>query len=203
MVSQSKSSINIALCLTAMLTTASTTQAQLSNIPTRYRTKFDYRPQEFGRKQHQQRGQQQQQNRKKTNLRELEGDLPIPIQESELDVPWGSSVRLMSIPLQESGFDPTMPLQESGFVLSMPTGDNPTQVHVDDVEDITLGKGGNSDGKTPILASFLAGISALAVGAAVFFVKKQQNHGSQVEESQQEREEMQMREGSLSSDQEM
>ena len=173
----------------AMLTTASTTQAQISTVPKRHRNKIDYRPQEFGRKQRQQRGQQQQQQKKKTNLRELEGDLSIPIQESKFDMsmPSGSSVRMMSIPLQESGFDLSMPLQESGLDLSMPTiGDNPTQVHVGDSEDITLGNGST----TPILASFLVGISLLVVGAVAFFVKMQQKHDSRVEESQQERDEI-------------
>ena len=83
----------------------------------------------------------------------------------------------------------------------MPTGENHTQVHVDDLEDITLG-----NGRTPILASFLAGISVLVVGAvafSAFFVEMQQKNDGQVEEIRQEREEMQMREGSLSSDQEM
>ena len=190
MVSQSKSSISIALCLTAMLMTTPTTQAQLSTIPKRYRSNSDNnKPQELGRKQRQERGQQQQRN--KENLRKLEGDLSMPLQASEFDMsmPSGPRVRMMS-----------MPLQESEFYLSMPTDELPTQTHGDELGDvIALGENGsNSDGSTIILASFLAGISVLVVGAAALFVKMRQKHSRHAEESQ-EREDTQMREVSFAS----
>eukprot|EP00579_Thalassiosira_antarctica_P000335 CAMPEP_0201867602 /NCGR_PEP_ID=MMETSP0902-20130614/1776_1 /ASSEMBLY_ACC=CAM_ASM_000551 /TAXON_ID=420261 /ORGANISM="Thalassiosira antarctica, Strain CCMP982" /LENGTH=224 /DNA_ID=CAMNT_0048392783 /DNA_START=92 /DNA_END=766 /DNA_ORIENTATION=+ len=207
MVSQSKSSINIALCLTATLITASTTQAQLSTVPKRHRSKSDYNKSKvFGRKQRQLRGQQlqqQQQQRKKKSLRKLEGDFSMPLQESEFDMsmPSGPSARMMSMSIHESEFDLSMPLHESEFDLSMPIMDGlPTQTVGDEMEDvIALGENvSNSDGNTLILASFLAGISALIVGAAALFVKMRQKHNRQGEESQ-ERQDMQMREVSFAS----
>ena len=87
-----------------------------------------------------------------------------------------------------------MPLQESEFYLSMPTDELPTQTHGGELGDvIALGENAsNSDGNAVILASFLAGISVLVVGAAALFVKMRQKHNRQAEESQ-EREDTQMR----------
>ena len=109
----------------------------------------------------------------------------MPLQESEFD---------LSMPLQESNFDMPMPLQESDFDLSMPTDGLPTQTHGDELGDvIALGENAsNSDGNAVILASFLAGISVLVVGAAALFVKTRQKHNRRAEESQ-ERENTQMR----------
>lgn len=188
MVSQSKSSINIALCLTATLIMASTTQAQImSTVPKRHRSKSDYNKSKvFGRKQRQLRGQQQQQQRKKKSLRKLEGDFSMPLQESEFDMsmPSGPGVRMMSMSIHESEFDLSMPLHESEFDLSMPMDGLPTQTVGDEMEDvIALGENvSNSDGNTLILASFLAGISALVVGAAALFVKTRQKRNRQPEQ---------------------
>jgi len=190
MFSQSRSITKIALCLTAMLTAPHITRAQIANVHKRYRSKLDYnKSKEFGRKQRHRRGQQQQKHNE-NNLRKLD-DLTMPPQESEFDmsVPSKPIVRMMSIPLQESAFD-----------LSMPMGDIPAQTDGDDLEVVSLANGGDSDDSGTLLASFLAGISALVVGSVVFFVKMRQKPRCHAEEIQQEREEMKRREASFSSD---
>ena len=60
--------------------------------------------------------------------------------------------------------------------------------------------GSNSHGSTLLLVSFLAGFLAVAARFFALLAKIRQKHGVQAKESQQEREEMQMQEGSLFSD---
>ena len=115
----------------------------------------------------------------------------MPLQESEFDMSLPSvlSARMMSIPLHERVFDLSMPLQRSGFDLSMPMNELPNH---------TIGEdGSDSDGSAPLLASFLAGFSVVAVGFIALLAKMRQKHRFQAKERQREREEMQVREGSL------
>ena len=91
MVSASKSVLNISLCLLVMAVAASTTQAQLSSVPKRHRTASNNIPQEFGRQQHQQRGQHQ---RKMADARRKVEDLSMPMTTAaELS---------MSLPMEEA-----------------------------------------------------------------------------------------------------
>ena len=103
-------------------------------------------------------------------LRKLEDNLSMPMKESEFDMS-GPSVRMMSIPLREIGFEISM--AHRGFDLSMP---------MDDSEVVTLDNGRNLESNTPFLASFLAGILAVVVGSLALFAKMRQKHGVQAEE---------------------
>ena len=162
----------------------------MSTVPKRYRSELNNnKPKEFERKQRQQIGQQQQGRRKAKSGRQ-ENDLSMPLERSGFDmsVPLGPSARMMSIPLQERGVEMSMALR--GFDLSMP---------MDESEVVTLDNGSGSDGNAPLLASFLAGTSAAVVGSLALFAKmRQKKHVLQAEESQQERENMEVQEGSLS-----
>ena len=157
----------MALCLTAMLATTSTTQAQISTIPKRYRSELNNsKPKEFGRKQRQQIGQQQQ-GRREAKSGKQEGNLSMPLQRSgfAMSVPLGGpGVRMMSILLQELRSEMSMALPRSGLdlTLSMP---------MDDAEVVTLDNGSDSDGNAPLLASFLTGMSAVVVGSLALFAK--------------------------------
>mmetsp|Transcript_18171 Transcript_18171/g.32473 ORF Transcript_18171/g.32473 Transcript_18171/m.32473 type:complete len:194 (+) Transcript_18171:107-688(+) len=174
MVSQSKLCINIALSAIAVLMSATTSHAQVSSVPKRHRNK-----QEFGRKQGHQRGQRQQRRNEK-NVRMLDGDSSMPLQDLRMDLsmPLGDTVRMMSLPLQDLRLDLSMPLQDLRIDLSMPTEES-----VDGA--ITLDNGSDSDGSPLILASFLAGISALAVGLMAFFVKLRQKRQREAEGNQE------------------
>jgi len=146
-----------------MLMVASTTEAQVSSVPKRHRNNNS---KEFGNKQRQQ-NRQQQQKRNDNISRKLEDDISMPLQESGFDVKMMSiPLRSMSIPLHDLRLDLSMPLQELEFDLSMPSqtleGAN------------TLDDGSDSDGKTVILASFFAGISAFMIGAVALFMKMRQ-----------------------------
>lgn len=152
-----------------MLMSASTTQAQISTAPRRHRTTLDNnKSSEFGRKQRQDHnGQQQQHELNEKNVRKLEDDV-----ESDLDMsmPSGPSVRMMSIPLQELRLDLSIPLKEMRLDFSMPAAETDEA----NFETTTLGNAG-SDDSTPLLASFLAGISVLIVASVALFAKIKQN----------------------------
>jgi hypothetical protein len=71
-----------------MLLAASTTHAQLMTVTKRHRIKADFvKPQEFGREQRQQIGQQRQ-RKKSINLRNLEGDMSMPLEEMPIIPPF-------------------------------------------------------------------------------------------------------------------
>jgi len=156
MVTRSQSCVKFVLWLMAMLMAASKAQAQISIAPKRYRRQLDYsESSEIGSAQRQYtNGQQQKQKHPEKNARKLEDDVGS---ELDMSMPSGPSVRMMSIPIQELRLD-----------LSMPTSEhNPAPA---DVENVSLGDDSDSAKSTPLLASFLAGISALVV-ASVLFVK--------------------------------
>lgn len=178
MISPSKEGISIALCFVALFMTA-TVNAQLSSIPHRQRrNKIEYNKQErLGRKQRHQRQQQQQHA---NNIgRQLDGDFSTPLHESVFDMADPSSaetsIRMMSIPLQELGFDMSIPLQELDFDLSMPLHTKRKR------PESYIALESRNNGSSIISASSLVGISALVVGAMALFVKVRKFHNSQLE----------------------
>jgi len=144
-----------------MLMAASKTQAQISIAPKRYRRQLDdSKSSEIGSAQRQYtNGQQQKQKHPEKNARKLEDDAGS---ELDLSMPSGPSVRMMSIPLEELRLD-----------LSMPTSERDSaQV---DVETVSLSEDSDSEESTPLLVSFLAGISALVIASVALFAKMKRN----------------------------
>ena len=180
MVSQSHSSVGATLCLAAaILISASTahTTHDASFVPKRHRSAHNKAtPGGFGRRQqtHQQEQQQQQQQllpNKRRNLRTknddsrklndgLSNSLSMPASITYVDdfpppILEATFSNDMSIPLVGADFDLSLPSIESEAV-------QPETVSLDNGDD------GSS---TTILASFVAGVSALVVAAAALFVK--------------------------------
>ena len=119
-----------------------------------------------------------------------EDNLSMLLKDSEFDIlrskpqmsmPLGGpGARMMSIPLQELRFEMSMALPRSGFDLSL-------SMPMDDTEVVTLDNGSNSGGNAPLLASFLAGMSAVVVGSLALFAKmRQKKQVLRAEESWQE-----------------
>ncbi len=184
MVSHSKSSANIALCFAAMLV-ACTTQAQLSTLPKRYRSgngkvlqQHESRAMEggFGRRTSlQQRKTSSTKEVRKTNLRkntrklsaekELSMSLSLPLDSRRFDIPSMS----MQSSIEELDFSMSIDLVAFDVMsMSMPSLlDVPAET---ELESISLDNG-TSTGSKLVLASVVAGISALVVLAAALFVK--------------------------------
>ena len=167
MVSQTKSSINIALCIGAMLVAASTTQAQLANVPKRYRSKNSVLvDQEFGRHSRQQKNQQAS-SAARRNLRHLEGSMSM-VSNDGLD--FTGLTRMKGFDLDGS-MSMSMPQN-----IVVPDGDSEPSESTQELES-------NNGSDTVVMASFLAGISALVVGAMALFVKMRQRHSRQLAEN--------------------
>ena len=118
------------------------------------------------------------------SIEQSDMSLPIKLRMDELD---------NSMPLEESRFDISMPLEESRFDISMPLNvfdmsmSMPTEGDIPKDEDLTVVLGENESGSaTLILASFLAGLSVLVVGAMACFVKMRKVHNKQVLEEREE-----------------
>lgn len=162
----------VSTVLAMMGSTTSTTNAQLSAIPKRYRSTKTQQISPVGSMN---RGYQLQkhQQKKQGNLRtrNLEGgsSLSVPLEESELSMPIAESE--MSMPL--TMFDMSIPLMEAELDLSMPSVDIPSDS--EEADFVTL-ENGSSSGSTLILASFLAGVSALVVAATAMFIKMRKVH---------------------------
>ena len=82
----------------------------------------------------------------------------------------------LSIPLTDADF--SLPLIEE-----LPL---PTETHGDEYEFSFLDSEEGNDGSTLILASFLAGISALVLAAGALFVKMRRVHGRQMTDESME-----------------
>jgi hypothetical protein len=129
-----------------------------------------------------------------------------PIEQSEFGtiVP-ASSMSMMSLSLVESEYSLSMPplgesefgnivpvssmsmmllsLDESELSLSLPMFDFPKETLIDEpvAEIVSLDR---SNASTLILCSFVAGLSALVVGATALFLKMQRVHAQELERSQ-------------------
>mmetsp|Transcript_11668 Transcript_11668/g.28680 ORF Transcript_11668/g.28680 Transcript_11668/m.28680 type:complete len:282 (+) Transcript_11668:3-848(+) len=170
--SQSKSSISIILCLVAIVAMATTIQAQLHTSPERYRSINLQQQQQqqqdtLGGKELGRQRQKRQRNLRKKNERKTQD---------------GGSEMSLSSKLTINLSEMSLPLVDADFDLSLPM-DLPTTTQY---ENVVLENGSSGDGSTPILASFLAGISALTVGAVALFVKMRRVHGRQVEETEED-----------------
>ena len=95
------------------------------------------------------------------------------------------SMPLGSMPLEIFDFDfGSMPLEEAAFSMSMPDSEPSQSEGTGDLESSSVGS------STLILASFLAGISVLVVGATTLFIKMRKEYGRQLdsdEESESDR----------------
>ena len=185
MVSHSKSSANIALCFAAMLM-ACTTQAQLSTLPKRYRSgngkvlqKHESNTMEggFGRRaSYQQRKTSSTKESRKTNLRkntrklsaeeELSMSFSLPFDSRRFDIS-------MSMPSSIEELDFSMSIDLAAFDIIAMSMSMPSLIDIPaetELESISLDNG-SSTGSKLVLASVVAGISALVVLAAALFVK--------------------------------
>ena len=105
-------------------------------------------------------------------------ELSVPLEESELSMPIVESE--MSMPL--TMFDMSIPLMEAELELSMPSVDRPSDSAGEEADIVTL-ENGSSSGSTLILASFLAGVSALVVAATAMFIKMRKVHSKECMEN--------------------
>mmetsp|Transcript_11667 Transcript_11667/g.28678 ORF Transcript_11667/g.28678 Transcript_11667/m.28678 type:complete len:243 (+) Transcript_11667:3-731(+) len=170
--SQSKSSISIILCLVAIVAMATTIQAQLHTSPERYRSINLQQQQQqqqdtLGGKELGRQRQKRQRNLRKKNERKTQD---------------GGSEMSLSSKLTINLSEMSLPLVDADFDLSLPM-DLPTATHGDEI--VALENGNSGEGSTLILASFLAGISALIIGAVALFVKMRRSNSHQVDETQQ------------------
>lgn len=150
---------NIALCLAAMLVATSSVQAQRSTVPKRQRV-FNNRKLESSDAVF---GIDQQQRRKKANLRSND----------EMSI----SLITPEMPMPPQRFEASMPLTESMFGLSIPMVELPA---AEETDTVSLGNDDSAD--IVILFSFLAGISAMVVGAVALFAKMRRVHRSEVDD---------------------
>jgi len=178
MVSQSKSNINLALCFTAMLMACSTTQAQLSTLPKRYRSengkvgKHDNTSSEggFGRRpSHKQRKTSTTKEVRKTNLRQRTRKLSA--EELSMSMSLSLDALDMSMPSIDE-IDYSMSIDESEFdwmsmSLSMSM---PSLIDVPEVESVSIDNG-NSTGSKLVMASLVAGVSGMLILVAALFAK--------------------------------
>ena len=110
------------------------------------------------------------------NIEQQTGSMPLEIYEKQAG----------SMPLEVFDFDfGSMPLEEAAFSMSMPDSEPSQSEGTGDLES-----SGSVGSSTLILASFLAGISVLVVGAAALFIKMRKEYGRQLdsdEESESDR----------------
>ncbi|KAL7445814.1 hypothetical protein ACHAXH_009623 [Discostella pseudostelligera] len=188
MVSQSKSNINLALCFTALLMACSTTQAQLSTLPKRYRSengkvgKHDNTSSEggFGKHpSHKQRKTSTAREVRKTNLRqrtrkmsveELSMSLSLPLDALDMSMPSIDEIDY-SMSIDESEFD----WMSISLSMSMPS-----LIDIPEVESVSIDNG-SSTGSKLVMASLVAGVSAMLILVAALFAKSANSR--KVEES--------------------
>ena len=125
------------------------------------------------------------------NLFTTRMSLSMPnLEEARFDIP---DLKFMSMPLEEARFDipiGSMPLNI--FDIEPDNSDNDTNMM-----SVGLGKSSSSS-DTLILASMLAGLSALVVGSAAVFVKMRKVHSDQcIEDREEEELEMQQQQQQL------
>lgn len=180
MVSKSCSIVGVVLAVAAALAAPPSAHAQLSTVPKRYRSQKNRVESQFGRRR--QVPESVKEAQPKRSLRGNDGERELeeqafsfsPIQplmfsmrSSYMEDPEGMSlpsIEAMSVAYEELPPPPTQPSGGDGYV--------------------TQELGGDDDGTNNIiLASFLAGISALVVGAAALFVKMRRVHGRSAEDS--------------------
>jgi len=113
----------------------------------------------------------------------------MPLEELELSMPLRPGLRMMSLPLEQSEFEMSVPLQQSEMSMpleesemSMPLEEMEMSLPLEELElsmpadgapapeAVSLENESESGGNGVVLASFLAGVSALLVGFAAFFV---------------------------------
>ena len=202
MVSKIALAATIAIATTALLPT----NAQLSTIPRRYRsTNTQLTSSSVSKRRTLQKQQHHQQKKRQggNNLRTRNLDeQSMPLESAEMSLlilPRGSMPSIeqsdMSLPikLRMDELDNSMPLEESRFDISMPLNvfemsmSMSTEGDIPKDEDLTVVLGENESGSaTLILASFLAGLSVLVVGAMACFVKMRKVHNKQVLEEREE-----------------
>ena len=180
---------------------SSTTNAQLSTLPKRYRSNKVQQTSSITTVKHTLKQHETKKNgnlRKKRYLRKDELNymsmnnlfttsmsFSMPnLEEARFDIP---DLDFMSMPLEEARFDipiGSMPLNVFDIEPDTSDGDN--------MMSVGLGKSSSSS-DTLILASMLAGLSALVVGSAAVFMKMRKVHSGQcIEDRLEEEEEMEL-----------
>jgi len=190
--------------LAIIILLSSTTNAQLSTLPKRYRSnKVQQTSSTTTSVKHTLKQQKTKKNgnlRKKRYLRKdpelnymsmnnlftTRMSMSMPnLEEARFDIP---DLDFMSMPLEEARFDipiGSMPLNVFDDIEPLDNSDG-------DMNMMSVGLGkSSSSSDTLILASMLAGLSALVVGSAAVFVKMRKVHSDQCIEDKEE-EEMEM-----------
>ena len=174
-------------CFAGILAAASTTQAQLSNVPRRYRSangKVQQRRRESGTPSEAQRpmlrttasGIKKRQEKKARRLVAESPSLPaVPITESRVDI---SSLSMFT-EFRVDNMSMSMPITESDYDFSMSLA----MMELLPTETIGIGAASDDgyDGQTLIYAGFLVGMSALVLAASAMFAKMRRAHARQME----------------------
>lgn len=186
---QSNPSINMALFIIGILAAASTTQAQLSNVPIRYR----YHNRSANRKmqEHREMGTSSKGQRPMLRTRTTKNNARKLVEElMSLPLIDQASFDLSSAPITESRVDISSLSMFADFhddgmsMMSMPDFDScmsllDTELPSETREtDLTTGDA--NTGKALMYAGFLVGMSAMVFAAAAMFVKMRRVHAGQV-----------------------
>jgi len=195
------SHITLAILAIIAILSSTTTNAQLSTLPKRYRsnkvqssstttvnhTLKQHKTKKNGhlRKKRYLRKDPELNYMSMNNLFTTRMSLSMPnLEEARFDIP---DLDFMSMPLEEARFDipiGSMPLNVFDIEPDNSDGDM-------NMMSVGLGKSSSSS-DTLILASMLAGLSALVVGSAAVFMKMRKVHSDQCIEDKEEEEEMEM-----------
>lgn len=190
MVYQSNPSVNMALFIVGNLAAASTTQAQLSNVPIRYRNRSANGKMQQHREVRTSSNGQRPMLRKTTTKKKarklVEESISLPILEQ-------ASFDLSSVPITESRVDISSLSMFADFhddgisMMSMPDFDSCMSLLNTEIPSETLwtdlATGDGNGGKALMYAGFLVGMSAMVFAAAAMFVKMRHVHAGQVERS--------------------
>ncbi len=179
MANESNSSINMALFIIGFLAAASTTQAQLSNVPTRYRkaNRKIQQHREVGTSSIEQRPVLRKTSNKKKTRKLVALDpasfdlLSTPIVESRVDI---SSLSMFT-EFQIHGMS-MMSLPDVDSCMSLLITELPSETR-----EIDDAGGDDNGGKALIYAGFLVGMSAMVFAAAAMFAKMRRVHIEELE----------------------
>ncbi len=101
--------------------------------------------------------------------------MSLPLETRMMSLPLDA--RMMSMPIEiRTDFDMSLALEESGFDMSMPMSM--------DGDAISINNESDSGSNTVVMVSFLAGFSALLVGAAALFVGIRRKRSRQASENE-------------------
>jgi hypothetical protein len=190
MVFQSNPSINMALFIVGILAVTSITQAQLSNVPIRYRNRSANRKMQQHREVRTSSKGQRPMLRKTTTKNKarklVDESISLPIIDQ-------ASFNLSSAPITESRVDISSLSMFADFhgdgmsMMSMPDFDSCMSLLIteppSETRDTDFATGKGNGGKALMYAGFLVGMSAMVFAAAAMFAKMRRVHAGQVERS--------------------